>query len=416
MEHFALQPMLRHAMGRRAEAAALAALNNWSFIDSHLEVYKRAIENKPFSKPKMLDGSFPTVNSNTIPRGFDGVYPFESEVVAVSEVVKFLKAYEDKFAGELNELPTSSGHSRLWTASYREQLWIVKHAFSAYRIRPIWDRGFAGSAVETQGCRISNEVLATSFCEGAAPIKVVDARLGLILREWLEPLTFNNQTLIDCAKLLSTFHKSRHSSIDLEKIHTLLNQEWHEMKDEIFIDQLAELQTIWDEEKRFWHVWQPLSIRIAWRWLKLGLSRGWLLLPSALKTEINALISKESLIVADEERGLKIGFCHGDSDLQHFRVNAAGKILLIDCERFHPGYFGHDLAELLRPFLKSMSKTGSSKLLRTIFEVLEPELCTPAVFLSWLKWINIKQICKSYALMETETLKMELSIWRKKTI
>jgi Glycosyl transferases group 1/Phosphotransferase enzyme family len=412
MEHFALQPLLRHAMGRKAEQIASAALNKWNFIDTHLSVYKRAMENTPFKALRMTEPPFHFVDNDPTPRGFNGVYPFESETVGRSEAAGFFKRHKGEFDGELNELLPSGGRSRIWTVSCSGRLWTIKHAFSTYRTRPMWDYGFGGSAVETQDVRISSEVLAASFCNGAAPVTAADVRIGLILREWMEPLSLSSRTLIQCARLLSRFHTSRHPSINLESIHSRLNQEWHKMKDETLLTRLTELQTIWEKEEHSWDVWQPLSIRLAWRWLKLGLSRDWLSLPAPLKNEIKALIDEESAIVADEESKLKFGFCHGDCDPQHFRVDAR-QVVLIDCERFYPGYFGYDLAGLLRPFLNNMSKVDASKLLKGIFDVLEPDLCSPELLLSWLRWINIRQICKSNALLETEKLKAELLNWRK---
>ena len=42
-------------------------------------------------------------------------------------------------------------------------------------------------------------------------------------------------------------------------------------------------------------------------------------------------------IAAAEESKMSFGRCHGDSDPAHFRTDADGRMVLIACERLHPG-------------------------------------------------------------------------------
>lgn len=413
MEHFALQPLLRHAMGRKAQQTVSLAMKQWDFVNSHLSAYKSATAPDRTEESGIQAETVPDHDFSPIPRGFDGVYPFESTTLGRSHAIRFFSGHTHHSARdlEINEIE-GRARSRIWTVFSSEGGWVIKHAFSTYRLRPIWDRGFNGSAVDTQDVRVRNEILAASFCNRAAPLVAVDFATGLTLREWLEPLTPCNGALLEYVSSLAEFHASRTPSVDLHAIQSIFDQDWYRICDELFFAKIAVLEESLKHQALACDVWQPMSLQLVWRWLKLGLSKNWLSIPMSLKNDVDQSIDAESKSVASEERRVNFGFCHGDSDLAHFRINAEGKTLLIDCEKFHPGYFGHDLAGIVRHFLVGLSDREITGLVEQVFSVLRPEICSPVLLLSWLKWINIMQICKSHALMRSDMLERELLFWQ----
>jgi hypothetical protein len=150
---------------------------------------------------------------------------------------------------------------------------------------------------------------------------------------------------------------------------------------------------------------------LTWRWLKLGLHRGWLSLPAGLDREVSAWITEDSAIAATEESALSFGFCHGDSDPVHLRLDGSGNMVLIDCERLHPGYFGHDWADLVARLLnKATSDAAATSILKWALEISESHLCPPWLLFSWLRLITVMRLCRAHALMETNAI--EYGLWR----
>jgi hypothetical protein len=338
------------------------------------------------------------------PRGFGGIYPFEGETVSESEVMAFFARHVREAGVELFESPVVSGRARLWKTRGGQRRWIVKQAFSTYKRRPMWDRGYGGRAVEFQRLRVSAEILAASCC-GAARLKAADAGLGLILREWLEQARFDELLLPACARLLSSFHASRHPAINLEAIRSRVDRDWRVISDREVSEELLALEADFQSESRPWHAWRPMSVRLGWRWLELGLRHRWLSLPDGLRREVDVWIDEESAVAARGESALSFGLCHGDSDPEHLRIDRSGRMVLIDCERLHPGFFGHDWAGLvLRALNDAPDDASAAATLKGASGSVESNLCPPWLLFSWLKLITVMRLCRAHALMEKDAL------------
>jgi thiamine kinase-like enzyme len=208
---------------------------------------------------------------------------------------------------------------------------------------------------------------------------------------------------------------SRHPSINLESIRTRLDLDWHELNDKEVLASLVRLEALWQSEGRSWHAWRPMSIRLCWRWLKLGLGRRWLSLHADLNDTVSSWIDEESAIAATEERAVSFGYCHGDSDPAHLRLDASGKMVLIDCERLHPGYFGHDWADLvLRGLNNATDDTVANRILeQALAATASSSLCPEWLLLSWLKWITVMRLCRAHALIERKAVEYGLARLRR---
>lgn len=412
MSHFALQPLLRHAMGRSAQQVASAVIDQWNFMDTHLSVYKCAVRRSVGELAEVTGRSYVVPRAGPPPRGFGGVYPFEGEAIDSSEVAAFLSRHVGEDVGEMVEM-AKGARSRLWVAEAKGRRWVVKHAFSTYNLRPIWDRGYAGAATTLQRSRVVGEVLASS-CSGSATLMAADEGTGLLLREWLEPAVVDKSSLDACASLLMAFHSSRPPTIDLEAIRIWFDRDWRQVDDEEVLSELSAIDAGWRATARPWNAWQQISIRLGWRWLQLGLRRGWLKFPAGTGIDLDAWIDEEGSIAAAEERRMSFGLCHGDPDPAHFRTDADGRMVLIDCERLHPGYFGHDWAGLMLGLLDSTADDGAAaEVLRLALDVIEPHFCPPRIFLSWLKLATAIRICRAHALMDKEAALSGLLGWQK---
>ena len=161
MGHFALQPLLRHAMGRSAQQVASVVIDQWDFMGTHLGIYECALRRSVGDLAEVTGRSHAVPGAGPPPRGFGGVYPFEGEAIDSSEVAAFLSRHVGEDVGEMAELARGA-RSRLWMAQAKGRRWVVKHAFSTYNLRPIWDRGYAGAATTLQRSRVVGEVLASS--------------------------------------------------------------------------------------------------------------------------------------------------------------------------------------------------------------------------------------------------------------
>lgn len=412
MGHFALQPLLRCAMGRVAQRIAFEALARWNFMETHLRVYSFATLRNSDGLSELARPLVSGAVNRPVPRSFDGVYPFEGETADTAEAIAFLTKHGGRGDEEIRELVSASGRSRLWEARGHGCAWVIKHAPSTYRRRPMWDRGFGGGAAETQRLRVYGEASA-SLCSGAAPVAAADAQAGLILREWLNPTVVDMSTLSACATALKTFHTAKHPAINIESIREQVDQDWRSKSEDSVIHDLTAFEANWRVENCTWDAWKPMSLRLGWRWLELGLRRRWLSLPAGVDDEVRSAAFEESAFAAAAERDASFGFCHGDCSAAHFRMDRSGAVVLIDCERFHPGYFGHDWAVLVLQLLTSTTEDGTTfDIMRRAFEPIETAFCSPSVLVSWLKWIAAMSMCRAHALIDEDAMTVGLLRWK----
>lgn len=410
MQHFALQPLLRHAMGRVAQRTAIAALSGWDFMAVHLSAYEQAVKDCRGVRPDISIQPL-TINRKR-PQGFGGVYPFEGEDIGLPQVLSFFAQACGTPEHEPVELEVPSGRSRLWLASRGNNSFVIKHAFSTYRRRPMWDTGFGGSVAEIQRARVTNEMLCAT-CAGVAPIFASDLHTGLLLREWVSPVNFETSALDTYAAVLVAFHKSRPPGLDLQYFESNLNRNWREMRDDDLVAEVDTMQKAWHSAGHYWHPWQPMSLRLGWRWLDIGLRKKWVSLPLNVREAVTARLPIEIELAHDEASGVSFGVCHGDCEPDNFGRNETGELVLIDGERFHPGYFGSDWATLLlRCFDSELEPAAIDRLIEHASNLVRPVLYHRTLLLSWLKLTIAMELCRSHALMNTEAVQRAVLKWR----
>lgn len=409
MQHFALQPLLRHAMGRVAQRTALAALNRWNFMTVHLNAYEQALEGRRGVRSEIA--TQPWAINRKRPQGFGGVYPFESEDIRLPQVLSFFEKACGRPEQEPVELEVNSGRSRLWVASRGTNSFVIKHAFSTYRRRPMWDLGFGGSVAEIQRARVSNEVLSAT-CAGVAPILASDLHSGLLLRRWVNPVKIEASALDTYAAVLIAFHKSRPPGLDFQYFQNSLHRNWREMGDDDVVAEVDAMQKLWHSDRYYWHPWQPMSLRLGWRWVDIGLRKEWVSLPLNVREEVIAHLPIETGVADDEASGVSFGVCHGDCEPDNFGRNDTGELVLIDGERFHPGYFGSDWATLLLRLLNSGTEPNAiDEVITHASNLVRPVLYSRNLLLSWLKLSIVMDLCRSHALMNTEAVATAVLRW-----
>lgn len=411
MSHFALQPLLRHAMGTRAQQVATRALNGWRFIDAHRHVYDCALKHDiaALSDQRARDSWLP--KSKPAPRGFSGAYPFEGEIVDKVAVAAFLQAHGVPASATISELSGASGRSRIWMAQDHSHSWIIKHAFSVYHTRPIWDRGYRGEPAALQGARVLGEMLG-SKAMGAAPLAAADPVSGMILREWLRP-TPPTSTLSAGVAVAVQFHCNPPGDLDLPTLRTQLELEWLTMNDDDVVMTLTAIAARWRAERRSWDAWSPTSLRLGWRWLELSLRRTWLSLPAIIEIEVQRCLPDEKAVAEEQEPRTSFGFCHGDLHPQHLRLLKNERPVIIDCERCHPGFFGHDWAALVLSILAQRKDERAEPILDQALAGVERIVCAPRLLLSWLRLTSIMRLCRAHRLKEAAELATEWRNWQR---
>lgn len=401
MEHFTLQPLLRHAMGAAARSAAGAAFARWDFVESHLNAYDSLVSGVP---PRASDGKQVTDGckrasvSESRPKHFEAVFPFEAEIVDRSIVRKFVREAIDVDTSDFVELTGKSGRSRLWTFRNSASAWIVKHPHSTYRVRPMWDPGFRGDIAERLRKRLDGELLGTARC-ASAPIVALDREHGLYLRRLLEPAQCEDTDLERCIDALVQFHGDNPQNESFAWLRSCLAHDWRRMSSDDVANCWSTVHERFEKDDRPYHAWQPLSLRLNWRWLELGLKEQRLQLPSDLNSKGIALIVEQAE-VAMTESTLPLGWNHGDAVPEHFRLDERGNVVLIDCERTYPGFFGYDPARFACGLIDTQSDNAAVDAVIRIARALLSRNLGVSMFRSWLLWTVLYDLCRAEGLLD----------------
>ena len=409
LSHFALQPLLRHAMGPVAQRVASDALGQWRFMETHRRIYQSAAEGAAVETHETYVSPVRR-KPDPCPRGFAGVYPFEGETAGPTEATAFIENISEAGEAELTELTGVSGRSRLWLAQRSGRRWVIKHSFSTYTQRPMWDRGFRGDAVELQRHRVLAEMQSSKFT-GVAPILSAEPVTGMSVREWLEPCSVELQSLSRLCAALIQFHRNAVQP-DLADIRAQVDFDWQNFETDEVASLLIVIQADWRTAGYLWNAWKPISLRLGWKWISIGLERSWLFLPKTMHDQTLERLAGESVIAARYEPLATFGWCHGDFDPGHFRKDQNGADVLIDCENFHPGFFGHDWAELVLYLLGDVANANETVAILTLaMEAIPPAVCHPFLLMSWLRWTTVLRACRCQALLDIEGLAKAIQLW-----
>jgi len=409
MSHFALQPLLRHAMGPVAQQRASRALEQWQFLDTHFQVYHSAIEGTQPHRGRLSIARDPRA-SRPRPKGFAGVYPFEGEAAGNAEATGFLRTWLGADAA-LQELEGISGNSRLWLAEHNNQRWVIKHAFSTYRTRPMWDRSFRGSPVTLQRHRVSSEIRCSTFAS-AARLACADIGTGLYLREWLEPGFDGLHSLPPLFVSLLRFHGDKAADSDLVAVRQRVDVDWQSVKSDEVITFLTDIERDWHAAGFSWDAWCPSSLRLGWKWLSAGLETRTLSLPDWIEQLAKQTIDEESSVASSYEPLASFGWCHGDLNPEHFRIDPDGSGVLIDFEHLHPGFFGHDWADIVLALLSDVDADEAVALISLAVGAIPSSNCNPRLLISWLRWTAMVNACRSHALLNSDDLARTKRSWR----
>ena len=401
MEHFTLQPLLRHAMGAAARTSVTAAFTRWDFVQGHLKAYESILNGV---SPQVHDSAAPSdgrrrmTASDSCPKHFEAVFPFEAEIVDISIVRAFIEKTLDADSSDLVESAGWNGRSRLWTFRDARSAWIVKHPHSTYRVRPIWDRGFRGDIAERLRKRIDGELLGAARC-ASAPVTAVDLKHGLHLRRLLQPARCEDDDLDRCVDALVRYHSSVPDDEQFVWLRSCLAHDWRDMSSHDLASYRTAIHERFTKDDRPYHAWQPLSLRLNWRWLELGLEEQLLYLPPDLLSKAIALIANEAQVALDEA-ALPLGWNHGDAVPDHFRLDERGNVVLIDCERTYPGFFGYDPARFACGLIDAQSDDAAVHVLTEIARALSSRAIRAPMFRSWLLWTVMYDLCRAEGLLD----------------
>ncbi|HKP76563.1 MAG TPA: glycosyltransferase, partial [Longimicrobiaceae bacterium] len=233
MEHFALQPVLRAALGPRASDAARGA--------------------PPQAPPApALDLTW-----------FAPAYPHDASLPDDSRVRAFVERALDGGVAEVRREHAVPGHSPVWTVTADGRRWVVKNPRSLLQLRPLWDRSGQDPLVVTAAERFATDRFAGTV-DGIAAVTAADADALLILRPWLAPLTRTWREIEDCAAFTRV----------LERIAGTPAPEAEQLRDwfDGFPDDPRDLpafeagvERILAASGRPWSRRHPVSVRLGWQ-------------------------------------------------------------------------------------------------------------------------------------------------------
>jgi hypothetical protein len=148
MEHFARQPLLTPSLGFAARSTARAALNNWAFFQTHGRVYQD-LPTLAEPGPRAGNAVAPDYITDPAPLGLVGRYPFSAALpeadTALEVAARLLDVPPEECSIRARE-PTAGALE--WELVRGPGRWSIRHFYSTYSDRPLWDRGSIGPHFE----------------------------------------------------------------------------------------------------------------------------------------------------------------------------------------------------------------------------------------------------------------------------
>lgn len=407
MEHFALQPLLRHAMTVPCQRAAHTALDSWRFSESHLDAYANPgrTEHATVIRDDCSDG----VGATTLwrPQAIAGVYPFEAQSPDPGRASAFARESLRTSVSTLREcLP--SPRSQLWSFEAAGKVWIIKSPFSTYVRRSIWDKGYSGSGIVSQRQRIAGETFG-STCRSAARLAGVSDSDALLLRELLPPLLPDASSDGACVEAIQNFHSSQVGLDNLQSLAPSLNLDWISIAEEDVYARVEALNRAFSASGVSWDAWRPMSARLGWRLIEIGLRQKTLTLSEPYLSEVLAAVESESIVAATDEPAAALGWSHGDCNPSHFRVGTDKRVVLVDCERVHPGYFGADWAA----FVAERVHGGLPlEQLDSLVDGIHERFASRRLLWSWLRLDVAWHLCRTSGLLDVSETEQTWKVWQ----
>jgi hypothetical protein len=335
MEHFARMPLLGISLGKAARATAHNALNDWDFFKAHEDVYLRALNR---AEPAKMDSSpvAPAVICNPMPHGVMGVYPFPIAVPDTTDAVSLAAEVLGTAPNKCTVEQVSGAHrSFVWNIHSGGEAVVVKHSYTTYVRRPLWDRSYSGPLIRQGKMRREKELAASRLPDfasilkadellglhaypylpavtTASPIEFVRTALGPLSRLWSIPITKNCEHLIGTA-----------------------DHWWRERS-----------AALWRYDGKVAAELRCSSLRIAWAEMRDKVKAQDFQITASLAQQLEVIASECDRIAGQEADIADLCYQHGDFSSAHVRRDGGGTCL-IDGEKYTVGWWGRDAAFLL---------------------------------------------------------------------
>jgi len=335
MEHFARMPLLGISLGKAAQATAHKALDDWNFFKTHEDVYLRALNQ---AAPPAIDSSFaaPTVICNPMPHGVMGTYPFPIAAPDTADAVSLAAGVLGTAPSECTvERVSEKCRSLVWNVRGGGQTVVVKHAYTTYVRRPLWDRSYNGPLIR-QGKMRREKGLAASQLPGFASVLAVDELLGLQVYPYLpavietSPIELVGTALAPLSRLWATPIIK-----NCEHLIGIADHWWRERS-----------AAYWRYNGKVATALRCSSLRIAWAemWDKVKAQDFQITADLVQQIEV---VASECDHIAGQEAGIAdLCYQHGDFSNSHIRRDG-DDTCLIDGEKYTAGWWGRDAAFLL---------------------------------------------------------------------
>lgn len=330
MSHFISQPLLSHSLGYAAKETARTALASWNFFERHQDAYMTFGLTGGPQKSKAMDEPLNLIK-NPFPQGLIGRFPFQRTIADDEDATRFVEAYcrtADNH-GDIQKVP-QAGRSVIWKAHTKAGCFAIKHPYTVFARRPIWDMTDTQTLYHPLSVRLERD-LASSKLPGFAEVMASDVAAGLHLFEYL-PSALSNESFLEKVRLAHHALQPLWNTCVYDLQRTELQaevQDWLGVRDE--------------EPKMAPRHLRAASVRVAWRETVNKLIHRYIDLP--VQDRLKILDHKINIEKTIETEATHMPFCHqhGDFALEHVRVQN-GQYRLIDGERAHLGWWGRDAA------------------------------------------------------------------------
>lgn len=341
LSHFVRQPLLSNSLGTNARRIALEALDSWRFVETHCETYQQAL-----AVPTQPANNSPRPRNNLTFRRIWPTYPYVQSEPSEEVLRRFVETALEAPIEFLERRPLTSGKSLLWHLSCRSQRWIIKWLHPVLNIRPLWDASADGDLLTDGEERYRAEAFASSLPGVAATTARCDEN-KLILRPLLQRAWEGDLSAPSVVTAIEPLQRLFATSVfDDYQLRQALDHDWRLVQWKDLLSIKEEVKSVLRRSSQAWNVHRRPSLGLALRSLACQLHDGRLYGPAKVLDEARTAFDQLTEIAAGE-RHLRIGICHGDPALEHFRRSQTGMRCLIDAEKLHPGFPGEDLGDLL---------------------------------------------------------------------
>ncbi len=395
MAHFVLQPLLRNVLGANARETVRNALEEWSFLDAHIQVYDQATGAQPVERTNRTPAP-------AAPRNYFGsrrvipTHPNVDDEPDTHTVRAFAERHLDRRVIKTRRIEHGPGSSTRWRLTAETGDWIVKWPYPRLVTRVLWDPFHGDSLLSATRTRFERELFSGALpC--FSPWTASDPASGLLLRPALQPLPATCEPAL-FIELAARYRELQRHPLPRFSWETALARDW----DATNVETMETLRRTIREELATtpWAPARHVSVRMAWRMMALDMAR--LDGPFAGAMDFVRPRDIEAFrALAEAEAGSPLVVSHGSGDLAHCLRDRDGQLIFIDGEHVHPAQAGEDMAVTIYFAIEDAGETArEGEVWRELLPAVAADAAEADVLLAWAG-LTALEIARKHAAMSS---------------